>query len=126
MIRVGLVGLGYWGPNLARVLNQARNCSLAACCDVDPKTHTRVTRQYPTVRVYEECSDMWDSVDAVMIATPISTHFRIAAEAIKQGKHVFVEKPLAQTSRESEELISLANRDGLTLMTGHTFAYSPA
>ncbi len=126
MIKVGLVGLGYWGPNHARVLNQTRKCDFVACCDVDPEKLARVQRQYPFLRRFSSVSEMLDSnVDAVVVATPISTHYQIAREALSRGKHVLVEKPLAHSSTKAEELVAVAKRQGVTLMTGHTFIYSP-
>ncbi len=127
MTRVGLVGLGYWGPNHARVLNQTRRCDFVACCDVDPEKLARVQRQYSFLRGFSSVSEMLDSnVDAVVIATPISTHYQIAHEALSRGKHVLVEKPLAHNSAQAEELVAVARHKGVTLMTGHTFIYSPA
>ena len=126
MIRVGLIGAGYWGPNLARVLNQTAKCELVACTEPDLGRLQRITRQYPAVKGHASTESMWETVEAVAIATPISTHFPIAQEALERGKHVFVEKPLAATSAEAEELAAIAEERGLTLMTGHTFAYSPA
>ena len=127
MIRVGLIGLGYWGPNHARVLNQTRNCDFVACCDVDPAKLGKIQRQYPSLRGFTNASEMLESdIDAVVIATPISTHFQLAWEALSRGKHVLVEKPLADRSDKAEELVTLADRNGLTLMTGHTFIYNPA
>jgi len=127
MIKVGLVGLGYWGPNHARVLNQTRKCDFVACCDIDPQKLARLQRQYPFLRGFSSVQQMLDSdVDAVVIATPISTHYQIAREALECGKHVLVEKPLAHSSVLAEELVALAKHQGVTLMTGHTFIYSPA
>src|SRR6266700_1271165 len=125
MLNVGLIGLGYWGPNLARVLNQIQGCKFVACCDLEPKRLQRVLRQYPGVEGFTNCDRMWDTVDAVAIATPISTHYDLAQEALSRGKHVFVEKPLAHSSECARRLVALAKRERLTLMTGHTFLYSP-
>jgi len=126
MLRIGLIGAGYWGPNLARVLNQTRRCEFVACCDVHPRNLEKITVQYSTVRGFSSVAEMIDSdVDAVVIATPISTHFELARQALNAGKHVMVEKPLAHNSQRAEELADLADRKGLTLMTGHTFIYSP-
>lgn len=127
MTRVGLVGLGYWGPNHARVLNQSRKCEFVACCDSDPQKLARIERQYPFLRAFSSFHEMLDSdIDAVVIATPISTHYPLAREALGRGKHVLVEKPLAQSSILAEDLVAIAKRTGATLMTGHTFIYSPA
>jgi predicted dehydrogenase len=126
MLKIGLIGAGYWGPNLARVLNQSRRCSFSACCDIDPKNVEKIVQQYPTVRGFCSVDQMWKSdVDAVVIATPICTHYELAKEALQAGKHVLVEKPLANKSSCCEELVGLADHKRLTLMTGHTFIYSP-
>jgi len=127
MIKVGLVGLGYWGPNHARVLNQTQKCDFVACCDIDPEKLAKVRSQYPFLRGFSRVSEMLDSnIDAVVIATPILTHYEIALGALSRGKHVLVEKPLAHHSAQAEELVAVARRKGITLMTGHTFIYSPS
>lgn len=126
MTRVGLIGYGYWGPNLARVLNQTQRCEFVACCDADPAKLERALRQYPGLQGFSSTSELLSTdVDAVAIATPISTHFSIAREALRQGKHVFVEKPLADNSARARELVDLARRVDRKLMAGHTFVYSP-
>lgn len=124
MTRVGLIGFGYWGPNLARALTQTQNCEFVSCCDVNPRNLDKALRLYPAIRGFTRASQMWDSMDAVLIATPISTHFELAKEALTRGKHVMVEKPLAHNSALAGELVELADRSGLALMTGHTFIYS--
>jgi predicted dehydrogenase len=125
MLKVGLIGFGYWGPNLARVLNQIRECEFVACCDPNPEHLKRAINQYPYLKGFSHAEEMWPLVDAVVIATPISTHYGLAREALLRGKHVIVEKPLAHESGRAEELVMLADRKKLILMTGHTFIYSP-
>lgn len=126
MIKTALIGLGYWGPNLARVLAQAESSSFTACCDLDPVRLDRIARQYPSVRLFNNVSDLLASdVDAVLIATPIATHYELAKRALLAGKHVFVEKPLAGTSAQAHELTAMAHALNRTLMAGHTFVYSP-
>jgi predicted dehydrogenase len=126
MITIGLIGLGYWGPNLARVLSQSSCCNFTACCDLDPRRLEKITRLYSGVRGFRDADSLLDSdVDAVVIATPISTHYDLARRALLRGKHVFVEKPLAHSSDKARELDALAKALGRTLMTGHTFIYSP-
>jgi predicted dehydrogenase len=126
-VRVAVVGLGYWGPNLVRVLHEVPGARVVAACDSRPEALQRIASKYLAVRIatsYEQVlAD--ESVDAVVIATPVSTHYELAAEALRAGKHVFVEKPLAGSSVEALELIELAQREGRTLMPGHTFLYSP-
>lgn len=126
MIKIGLAGLGYWGPNLARVLNQSSRCQFSACCDLDAAKLAKITKHYPNLQGYQTFDDLLNSdLDAIVIATPISTHHALASRALRSGKHVFVEKPLADSSQKSRELVDLAQQLGRTLMTGHTFVYSP-
>lgn len=125
MLNLGLIGLGYWGPNLARVLHQTQRCNFVACCDLAPEKLEKSLRQYPSVQRFTDPEAMWDCVDAVAIATPISTHFELAAHALRRGKHVFIEKPLAHNSEGGWRLVEMARSRHLTLMTGHTFLYSP-
>jgi predicted dehydrogenase len=126
MIKTGLVGLGYWGPNLARVLSQAQRGKFTACCDLDACRLDRIAQQYPGVQLFHNVNDLLQSdVDAVVIATPIATHHDLARRALLAGKHVFVEKPLADTSARAQELTEMAHALGRTLMVGHTFVYSP-
>jgi predicted dehydrogenase len=125
--KIGLVGLGYWGPNLARVLSQSMQCEFAACCDLDPQKLQKITKLYPGVRGYTNIDEFLASdLDAVVIATTISTHYDLARRALRAGKHVMVEKPLADSVVKADELVAEAKRAGLRLMTGHTFIYSPA
>lgn len=126
MLKVGLVGLGYWGPNLARVVANNERCEFSACCDLDAKKLSKIVRQYPSVKGYGSFDELLDSnVDAVLIATNIGTHYELAKRALLRGKHVFVEKPLADSSEKAAELTRVANFARRTLMTGHTFIYSP-
>jgi predicted dehydrogenase len=127
VLKIGLIGLGYWGPNLARVVHTSDQCVFAACSDLDIKKLDKITRQYPEVKGFRDADELLSTdVDAVLIATPISTHYELARQALRQGKHVFVEKPLADSSSHAEELTTLAHNFGRTLMTGHTFIYAPA
>jgi predicted dehydrogenase len=126
MIKVGLIGFGYWGPNVARVFQQTPLCELRACCDVDRQKLQIVSRQYPHVRTFNNATDLLDSdVDAVAIATNISTHYELAREALLKRKHVLVEKPLTDNSAKALELVALAKQADRTLMAAHTFIYSP-
>lgn len=126
MIKVGLIGAGYWGPNLARVLNQNRKCEFVACCDINPGNLEKILHQYPRLKGFTSVDEMLShGLDAVVIATPISTHYEIARKALTAGLHVMVEKPLAHKSSYADELASTALHRGLILATGHTFIYSP-
>ena len=106
MVKIGLVGMGYWGPNLARVLSQYPGCDFAAACDLRPENLERITTQYPSVKGYLDFGEFLASdLDAVVIATPISTHYELARQALLAGKHVFVEKPLAHTAPLAHQLV---------------------
>ncbi|MGE0024567.1 MAG: Gfo/Idh/MocA family protein [Hyphomicrobium sp.] len=128
MISVGVIGYGYWGPNLARNSAEASGTSLAAVADFSPQALQRAGKRYPGIKLYSDPSELIadPAVDAVMIATPVSTHFDLALAALQAGKHVFVEKPMTRTARESRILIAEAARRNLTLMVDHTFVYTPA
>jgi protoporphyrinogen oxidase/predicted dehydrogenase len=127
-IRIAVVGLGYWGPNLVRNLAESPSFEITHLCDVRPEAVEAVQARYPgipgTTRYEEILRD--PDVDAVMLATPVSTHYPLAVSALESGKHTFVEKPLAGSSQEVQELVSVAEQNGLVLMPGHTFLYSPS
>jgi predicted dehydrogenase len=126
-VRIGVVGLGYWGPNLIRNLNELDGAELRWICDLDQSRLDKLGRRYPAVRSTRNFEDllMDSELDAVAIATPVSTHHPLGLAALKAGKHVFIEKPLAGSVAEAEELMGVAGDCGLTLMPGHTFLYSP-
>jgi predicted dehydrogenase len=126
-LRIGVVGLGYWGPNLARNISELADAEVAWLCDSRTERLEQIGRRYPGAAVTARVEDVLhdDELDAVVIATPVGTHFELAANAIANGKHVLVEKPLAASVAEAEALIDLAARAGVTLMPGHTFLYSP-
>jgi predicted dehydrogenase len=125
-LRFGVVGAGYWGPNIIRNLADMPEALLSAVCDKLPERLEPVRRRYPAARLTSRVEDILSdpAIDAVAIATPISTHYPIAREALLAGKHVFVEKPLAQTGREARALAGLARRKKRTLMVDHVFIYS--
>jgi len=127
-VRVAVVGLGYWGPNLVRNLHELRDAEVAAVCDARPEALAKVKRRYPAIsRRRKVDSILTDkSIDAVVIATPVATHAELASAALEAGKHVFVEKPLAASWQEASELVELARANDRVLMVGHTFLYSPA
>jgi predicted dehydrogenase len=128
MISVGVIGYGYWGPNLARNAAEASGTRLAAIADFSPQALGRAEKRYPGIKTYSHWNELVadPGVDAVMIATPVSTHFEIALAALQANKHVFVEKPMTRTARESRLLIAEAARRNLILMVDHTFVYTPA
>ncbi len=125
--RVGLIGYGYWGPNLARNFHQLPESVLAAVADLDPRRLDEPARLYHAQPYTDYLALLSDpSIEAVAIATPARTHFEVARAALEHGKHVLVEKPLAMSSAEVRELNALAARSGRVLMPGHTFEYNPA
>ena len=128
VVGVGLIGYGYWGPNLVRNFLKVRECRVAAVADFDPAKLQAVRTLHPTVTTTRSPRDLLESsvVDAVVIATPIASHFELAKEALLRGKHVLVEKPLAASSDQARELIRLAEETGRVLMVDHTFVYTGA
>jgi dTDP-4-amino-4,6-dideoxygalactose transaminase/predicted dehydrogenase len=126
-IRVAVVGLGYWGPNVLRAAYDAEGVQVVAGCDSDPDALARQARRYELLRLVSHVDEVLEdeAVDAVMLATPVSTHYELARRTLLAGKHVLVEKPLASTVTEARELIGLADEKHLVLMPGHTFVYSP-
>ncbi len=124
---VAVIGLGYWGPNLLRVLADDTDVVVKWICDRDQERLARFHRRYPLTLCTTEAEDVLGdpTVDAVVIATPVGTHFQLAKASLSAGKHVFVEKPLAASCALADELIALGRRVDRVLMCGHTFLYSP-
>jgi predicted dehydrogenase len=127
-VRVALVGCGYWGPNLARVLHQLPGCRLASCCDLDQSRLAPMKALYPETIITSDYQELLASpeVEAIALATPARTHYGLGQQALLAGKHLFVEKPLAMSSAEGRELIALAREQSRILMVGHIFEYNPA
>jgi predicted dehydrogenase len=127
-VQVAVVGLGYWGPNLLRALFELEDVEVRYICDLDAERLERFGRRYPGARATRDYENVLSDplVDAVVIATPVFSHFGLASRALGAGKHVFVEKPIASSSAEAEELIELADQMDRAIMCGHTFLYSPA
>lgn len=125
--RVAVVGLGYWGPNLVRVLFERTDVDVRWICDSDQERLERICRRYPSATPTQHLDEVLldPSVDAVLLATPVFTHYDLARQCMEAGKHVFVEKPLAPSSGQATQLIDYATRQDLVLMCGHTFLYSP-
>ena len=125
-VRVGVVGLGYWGPNLARNFDELG--ALAALCDRDYGLRERFAARYPQARMYAEAEELFadDAVHGVVIATPVPTHYELARAALDAGKHVLVEKPPATRAVEMDELVARAAGRDLVLMPGHLLLYHPA
>ena len=128
MIRIGVIGYGYWGPNIVRNLCGLDGCRIGGVCDQSPAALERVTKTYPAMPVTTQPSELLTSaqIDAIAIVTPVWTHFELAKAALENGKHVFVEKPFTATSHQAEELIELAERKNLKIMVDHTFLFTGA
>ena len=127
-LRVGVIGAGYWGPNIVRNLSEAPGAEPVAVADLSPARLDPIRKRFPAVRTTTNPDDVIGdpAVDAVCIATPVGSHRPLAEQAFAAGKHVFVEKPLAGTVRDAEAIVRAAERAGKTLMVGHTFVYNPA
>ena len=127
-VRVGVIGAGYWGPNLVRNLNEAPGADPVAVADLSEERLEAMHKRFPALRTTTSHHELFDDnkIDAVCIATPVGTHRKLAEEAFAAGKHVFVEKPLAGTVADAEAIVRAAERAGKTLMVGHTFVYNPA
>ncbi|MEP6718194.1 MAG: Gfo/Idh/MocA family oxidoreductase [bacterium] len=128
MIRVGVIGYGYWGPNLVRNFMEAPGATVAAVCDLRTERLAPLQLRYPTIHTVNNTRDLFNdsSLDAIVIATPVSSHFELAMAALRADKHVLVEKPLAANSEQSVQLIDEAARRQLVLMVDHTFVYTAA
>ena len=126
-VKVGVIGSGYWGPNLIRNFVSLPESNLVAVADLSQDRLAHIKSMYPTVQVTDDYWELFGmDLDAVVVATPPTTHFSIARDCLQHGLHVLVEKPLALKSRDAEEMIEIAERKGLRLMVGHTFEYNPA
>ena len=128
MLRVGLIGYGYWGPNLARNFNANAGCKLVRIADMTEKRRDLAQRTYPGVDVVgaPDAITKADDIDVVVVATPVFTHYDLAKTALEHGKHVWVEKPMTSNHAQAKELIALAESKGLTLMVDHTFLFTGA
>jgi predicted dehydrogenase len=127
MIRLGVIGAGYWGPNLIRNFARLDQCRLETVCDLDEVRLKSIKKTYPDIKTTRKPEDIYGSdLDGVVIATSAETHYQLAKAALENGKHVFLEKPLALSVQDGRELVDLADRAGLTLMVGHILLYHPA
>jgi predicted dehydrogenase len=127
-IRIGVVGLGYWGPNLARNFAALPGCELAWLCDASPQARERLAPSFPSARTTADLDDLLNdpALDAIVLATPVPTHAELAIRVAEAGKHCFVEKPLATTAADAEAAVTAAERAGRILMVGHLLEYHPA
>ena len=126
-IQVGVVGLGYWGPNLARNFDRLPGAALRWICDASEEARARWAPQFPNTQVTASLDDLLgdDELDAVVVATHVPSHPELAVRVLDAGKHCFVEKPLAQSVAEAERVVAVAERAGRTLMVGHLLEYHP-
>ena len=127
-IKVAIVGLGYWGPNLLRNFFAASRCTVKYGCDLSQKNLDKMQRNFPTVTFTSSYDEVLNDpeVQLIAIATPTSAHFPLAKQALLKGKHVLIEKPVTPTSKEADELIAIARKNNLLIFVDHTFIYSPA
>jgi predicted dehydrogenase len=127
MYRIGVIGCGYWGPKLARNFNELAESELAWACDRRPDRLEHLKELYPQIRTTRDHRELLASdVDAVVVATPVCQHHRLALDTLRAGKHVLVEKPIAASVQEAEEIVAEGERLGRVVMVGHTFEYNPA
>ena len=127
-IKIGVVGCGYWGPNLVRNFRSLPDCKLKVVCDVSQQRLAHLKSLYPEVQGTADYRHLLNGLglDAVVIATAVHTHYPMAKASLLAGKHTFIEKPMACSSAECADLIEIARKKGVVLMVGHTFLYSPA
>lgn len=127
-VKIGIIGLGYWGPNLVRNFSNVANCQVSMVSDLREQRLEMIKKSYPSIEVTTSVDDLFnsDNVDAVVIATPVFTHFPLAKKALESGKHVLLEKPMTDTVAHAKELIELSKKVGRLLMVDHTFLYTGA
>lgn len=128
MINIGIIGYGYWGPNLVRNFAETPGAEVVAVADLDPARLQIVQRRYPTIKVTTELHELLrdPSIDAIAIATPVNTHFELGMAVLKAGKHLWLEKPMAETSLQARKLVEEAQRRERVLIVDHTFIYTGA
>jgi predicted dehydrogenase len=128
MLNLGIIGYGYWGPNVARNFHSCQTAKLVSICDLNENRLKLAKSTYPFIKGYSNAKDLVESDDiqAVAIVTPVFTHYDLAKAALENGKHIFVEKPFTSNARQAEELINLARKKGLIIMVDHTFLFTGA
>jgi predicted dehydrogenase len=128
MIKFGVIGYGYWGPNVVRNLDHLDGSQVAAVCDKSPTARKRIQKAFPHVKVTSDSAELMSSteIDAIAVVTPVWTHYELAKAALQNGKHVFVEKPFTSNAAQAEELINLATQKHLKIMVDHTFLFTGA
>jgi predicted dehydrogenase len=125
-IKIGVVGAGYWGPNIIRNFYQIPNCEMAVCCDQDPKRLSHMSSLYPGMKTTTDYDELVNdpSLDAIAVCTHVSAHYPLAKKALQAGKHILVEKPFTAKVDEAEELVALGKKNGKAVMVDHTFEYT--
>ena len=128
MIRIGVIGYGYWGPNIVRNFHTHDSSEVTLVCDKNPKTQERLRKAHPGMAFTTDESEVLNSpkIDLIAVVTPVWTHYELAKRALENGKHVFVEKPFTCSVAQAEELIELADRKNLKIMVDHTFLFTGA
>lgn len=128
LIRMGVIGYGYWGPNVARNFNSIEDSTVVSVCDINPVMLSKAKNSYPNIEATSDLNCLLSNpyIDAVAIVTPVTTHFDLAKKALLNGKHIFVEKPFTVTAVQAEELTELADRKNLKIMVDHTFLFTGA
>ena len=128
LLNIGVIGYGYWGPNIVRNFHGQQRSRVVTVCDKNPNSLQRVRQAFPDIQTTSDCAQLLTSpeIDAVAVVTPVWTHFELAKTALENGKHVFVEKPFTCTTAQAEELIELAERKHLKIMVDHTFLFTGA
>lgn len=127
MLNIAVIGCGYWGPNLVRNFNSLSECEVTTVCDASSDRQAHMKKLYPHLKTITNADEIFSdqTIDAVAIATPVKFHYDLAMKSLQAGKHTFIEKPMASSVAQCRELLELAREQGLTLMVGHTFVYSP-
>src|SRR5271168_2038737 len=128
LLNIGVIGYGYWGPNIVRNFHGQQRSRVVTVCDNNPNSLQRVRQAFPDIQTTSDCAELLTSpdIDAIAVVTPVWTHFELAKAALENGKHVFVEKPFTCTTAQAEELIELADRKHLKIMVDHTFLFTGA
>ena len=128
MLKVGVIGYGYWGPNIVRNFHRPDRSSVEMICDRSPDMLRRANQAYPSIQTTTDPCEILksSSIDVVAVVTPVWTHYELAKQALENGKHVFVEKPFTANTAQARELIELADKRGLKIMVDHTFLFTGA
>jgi predicted dehydrogenase len=128
MVKIGVIGYGYWGPNLVRNFAELNGATLAGVADLDPRKLELVKKRFPAIKTTTDFNDLLKDpeIDAIAVATPVSTHFELGMAALKAGKHLWLEKPMTETPAQARKLVDEAQRRNLVLLVDHTFLYTGA